>query len=82
MGCYTAKFELEMDCMHALLNGPWKITDHYVIPQRWKLDFDLKIVKVDKMVVWVLLLGLPVEYFRDDIIKMILEHFGTLLKLD
>lgn len=34
------------------------------------------------MAVWLCLLGLPVEYYREDIIKLILGHIGTPLKLD
>lgn len=82
MEYYIARFELKRDCMHALLNGLWKIFDHYVVPWRWKSDFDSKTTKVDKMTVWVQLPSLPMEYFRDDVIKMILEHAGTHLKLD
>lgn len=80
--CYVARFELAKDCMHVLLDGPWKIYDHYIVPQRWKPDFDPSTAKLVKMAVWVRLPGLPVEYFREDIIKLILQQVGTPLHLD
>lgn len=40
------------------------------------------VAKVEKMAVWVHLLGLPVEYYKEDIIKLILGHVGTPLKLN
>lgn len=38
--------------------------------------------KITKMAVWVRLRGLPIESFRDDVFKLILEQVGTPLKLD
>lgn len=80
--CYVARFELADDCKHVLLDGPWKILDNYIVPQRWRPDFDPTTAKVEKMAVWVRLPGLPVEYFHEDILKLILERVGTPLKLD
>lgn len=82
VGFYIIRFELEKDYMHALMDGPWKIFDRYVAVQRWKPDFDPTTAEISTMAVWVRLPGLPVEYFRDDIIRMILEKVGTPLKLD
>ncbi|XP_019159669.1 PREDICTED: uncharacterized protein LOC109156269 [Ipomoea nil] len=75
-------FELAKDCMHALIGGPWKVFDHYVMPQRWSPYFDPAKAAIQKMVIWVRLTGLPVEYFREDIIKLILDHVGFPLKMD
>lgn len=76
---YIAWFELANDCREVPVGGPWKLFDN-IIPQRWKLDYELVAVKLDKMAMWVRLLGLP--YFRENILKIILEQIGTLLKLD
>lgn len=80
--CYVARFEDVANCKHVLFDGPWKLFDNYIVTQRWRPDFDPKSSKMEKMAVWVRLPGLPVEYFREDVIRMILEHVGTPLKLD
>lgn len=68
--------------MHVLLDGPWKIFDHYLVIQRWKPDFYPTVEKISTMAVWVRLPGLPIEYFRKDILRTILDCVGTPLKLD
>lgn len=81
-GFYVVKLELKTDYLHVLTGGPWKILDHYVAVQRWKPEFNPLTEKISTMAVWVRLPGLPVEYFRDDVLKLILEKVGTPLKLD
>lgn len=79
---YVVRFERPKDCLHVLVDGPWKIFDNYVVPQRWRPDFVPAESKLEKMAVWVRLPGLPVEYFREDVLKLILQKVGTPLKLD
>lgn len=50
--------------------------------QRWVPEFNSRTAKISKMTVWVRLSGLYVEYFKDDIIRSILDNVGKLLKLD
>lgn len=70
---YIARFELAKECMHALVGGPWKIFYNYLVPQRWKPNFDPEMEKLEKMAVCVRLPWLPVEYFKEEIIKLILD---------
>lgn len=79
-GCYIVRFDLEKDCMHALLDGPWKLFDNYIVAQRWKAEFDL--TKDKNCHLGPFLPGLPVEYYREDVIKCILENVSTPFKLD
>ncbi|XP_019173841.1 PREDICTED: uncharacterized protein LOC109169416 [Ipomoea nil] len=79
---FTARFDRASDCFKMLVGGPYKVFDHYVVPQRWIPRFDPVKGKIEKMAVWVRLPGLPVECFRDDAIKQILESVGKPLKLD
>lgn len=72
VGFYIVKFELRTDYMHVLMGGPWKLFDHYFVVQRWKPNFDLTTEKLTKMAVWVRLPSLPVEYFWDGVLKIIL----------
>ncbi|XP_019188289.1 PREDICTED: uncharacterized protein LOC109182593 [Ipomoea nil] len=82
MGFYMARFDLASDYRHVLLDGPWKLFDCYIIPQRWRRNFDPQTAKLESMVVWVRMLGLPVELFREDVIKKILEPVGKTIKVD
>ncbi|XP_019157963.1 PREDICTED: uncharacterized protein LOC109154684 [Ipomoea nil] len=68
--------------MNALVGDPYKVFNHYVVPQRWTPRFNPAKATVEKMTVWVRLPGLPVELFRDDTIKQILRQVGTPVKLD
>lgn len=64
------------------MDGPWKLFDNYIVTQRWRPDFDPKLSKIENMAVWVRFLDLLVEYFQEDVIRIILQHVGTSLKLD
>lgn len=46
------------------------------------IGFDQTMEKITKMAVWVRLLGLLVDYFKDDVFKLIIEKFCIPLKLD
>ncbi|XP_019168853.1 PREDICTED: uncharacterized protein LOC109164759 [Ipomoea nil] len=81
-GCFVARFSSRRDYLHVLIDGPWKVFDNYLVAQRWVPQFDPSKAKLAKMVVWVRLPKLFVEYFRDDIIKKILNNVGKPLKLD
>lgn len=81
-GCFIARFDNKLDYLHVLLDGPWKIFDNYLVAQRWEPAFRPRTAKFSKMAVWVRLPELPMEYFRDDTIRGILENVGKPLKLD
>ncbi|XP_031124310.1 uncharacterized protein LOC116027021 [Ipomoea triloba] len=81
-GCFVIRFEDRKDYLHVLLDGPWKVFDNYLVVQRWEPKFKPRTAKLSKMAVWVRLPNLYPEYFRDDVVKMILENIGKPLKLD
>lgn len=81
-GCFIARLDSKNDYLHALLDGPWKLFDNYLVVQRWVPEFRPRTTKLHKMAVWVRLPDLPMEYFRDDTIRSILENVGKPLKLD
>ncbi|XP_019168955.1 PREDICTED: uncharacterized protein LOC109164864 [Ipomoea nil] len=81
-GWFIARFQLQKDCLHVLVDGPWKLFNHYVVAQRWRPNFRPETAKVERMAVWTRLPGLPVEFFREEAIKEILRNVGTPLKLD
>ncbi|XP_019153453.1 PREDICTED: uncharacterized protein LOC109149917 [Ipomoea nil] len=79
---YIVRFNVASEYRHVLLDGPWKLFGCYVIPQRWRPNFDPQTAKMEKMTVWVRLPGLSAEYYRDDAVKNILIHVGNPIKLD
>ncbi|XP_031091044.1 uncharacterized protein LOC115996040 [Ipomoea triloba] len=79
---FVARFGPSIDYMHVLLDGPWKIFDNYLVIQRWQPEFDPLTAKLSKMAVWVRIPRLAVEFFREDVIKSVLENVGKPLKLD
>lgn len=81
-GCFVVRFNNKKDYLHVLLDGPWKVFDNYLVVQRWVPEYKPRTAKLSKMAVWVRLPELSMEYFRDDIIKSILENVGKPLKLD
>ncbi|XP_031126952.1 uncharacterized protein LOC116029189 [Ipomoea triloba] len=81
-GCFVIRFEDRKDYLHVLLDGPWKVFDNYLVVQRWEPKFKPRTTKLSKMAVWVRLSNLYPEYFRDDVVKMILENIGKPLKFD
>ncbi|XP_019159702.1 PREDICTED: uncharacterized protein LOC109156316 [Ipomoea nil] len=81
-GWYVLRFQLQTDCMHVLVDGPWKLFNNYVVARRWKPNFNPSREKVEKMAVWVRLPEFPVELFREDVIKLVLQQVGTPLKID
>ncbi|XP_031101801.1 uncharacterized protein LOC116005700 [Ipomoea triloba] len=81
-GCFVARLDNKVDYLHVLLDGPWNIFDNYLVTQRWELGFRPCTARFSKMAVWVRLPELPMEYFRDDTIRAILENVGKPLKLD
>ncbi|XP_031108685.1 uncharacterized protein LOC116013176 [Ipomoea triloba] len=80
-GFFVARFDNKTDYLHVLLDGPWKIFDNYLVAQRWQPEFKPKTAKISKMAVWVRLPDLHVEYFREDVVKLILMNVGKPLKL-
>ena len=43
----------EIDYNHALQDGPWMISNHYLVVQRWHLEFDHFEENYWKLVVWI-----------------------------
>ncbi|XP_019162016.1 PREDICTED: uncharacterized protein LOC109158584 [Ipomoea nil] len=79
---YVVRFDRPKDCLNVLVDGPYKVLNHYVVPQRWTPRFKPAKATIEKMTVWVRLPELPVELFRDDTIRQILKQVGTPIKLD
>ncbi|XP_019164608.1 PREDICTED: uncharacterized protein LOC109160818 [Ipomoea nil] len=80
--CFVARFTNSTDYLHVLLDGPWKIFDNYLVTQHWEPKFNPAKAKLSKMAVWIRFPNMAMEYFRDDVIKSVVEGIGKPLRLD
>ncbi|CAN1126196.1 hypothetical protein LINPERHAP2_LOCUS3288 [Linum perenne] len=81
-GFFTAKFDSSEDYRRALLEGPWKIGEHYIVPRLWQEGFDPCTDTLLYTLIWVRLLGLPLEFFTETFLRRIGEKIGTLVRID
>lgn len=66
----------------ACRGSPWTIADQHLIVTGWVPNFDPTTAFIAQVLVWVMLPGLPLEYWDDHLLQMILEPLGTVLRLD
>nr|XP_025616677.1 uncharacterized protein LOC112708979 [Arachis hypogaea] len=79
---YLVKFYSQEDLDYALLEGPWKIYDHYLAVRCWEPNFNPLLVTIDKITAWVRLPGLPIELYDRSILRKIGELIGRVVKVD
>ncbi|CAN1138977.1 hypothetical protein LINPERHAP2_LOCUS10985 [Linum perenne] len=81
-GFFTARFDSSEDYRRALLEGPWKIEEHYIVPRLWQEGFDPCTDSLSHTLVWVTLSGLPLEFFTETFLRRIGDKIGTLVRID
>nr|XP_025611834.1 uncharacterized protein LOC112705203 [Arachis hypogaea] len=79
---FIVKFFSKEDLDFALTGGPWKIMDHYLSIRFWKPDFNLEKAEIDKIVAWVRLPGLAIEYYEEQMLRRIENIIGRTLRVD
>lgn len=62
---YQVLFTLEENYNHAFLDGPWMITDHYIMVWRWRPFFHANTNMGRKLAIWIHNPKLPIELFND-----------------
>lgn len=81
-GFYAVQFDSDDDYNNALFKGPWMIADHYILVQRWRRNF-LKNARTEKkVVVWVRIPELPLEFYNKKFLTLMGNQLGKLLKID
>ncbi|KAE8702094.1 hypothetical protein F3Y22_tig00110503pilonHSYRG00797 [Hibiscus syriacus] len=80
-GFYAVKFQSMSDRLKVPTEGPWKIMDHYLTVQKWKLNFLEEKANVSYTAMWIHISGLPIEYFDEKILAEIGKLIGTTLYL-
>ncbi|KAJ1410085.1 hypothetical protein SESBI_22322 [Sesbania bispinosa] len=61
---FMVRFSDPEDYNHALFEGLWLITDHYLLVQRWHPGFKPRQDSLKKIVVWVRIPDLPMELYN------------------
>ncbi|XP_031095201.1 uncharacterized protein LOC115999492 [Ipomoea triloba] len=79
---FIARFEFQADYDFARFGGPWMVLDHYLVVQEWIPNFDPTTNKTEKLLVWVRLPAIPVEYFEEDFLWKIGKKIGRPIKID
>jgi hypothetical protein len=75
-------FTNEEDYTKALEDGPWLIYDHYLIAREWRPNFHPSNATIEKVVVWVRISELPIEYYDAKILHYIGNRIGKTVKVD
>ncbi|XP_039052923.1 uncharacterized protein LOC120194792 [Hibiscus syriacus] len=81
-GFYAIKFQNMVDRAKVLMEGPWKIMDHYITVQRWRPNFVVASASIPSTAVWIHIPGLPIEYFKESVLCNLGRLVGKPLKID
>ncbi|XP_012448856.1 uncharacterized protein At4g02000 [Gossypium raimondii] len=79
---YVVKFLSAEDLLTVITAGSWKIMDHYLTIQKWKPNFHPTMGTIASIAVWIQLLGLPLEYFNEEVLVKVGKLVGRPIKLD
>jgi hypothetical protein len=81
-GFCLVKFQLIEDIDFILCNGPWIIVGQTLVVQKWQVDFDHLVDKINRMAAWVRILDLLVKYYKEFALKKIGGLIGPVVKID
>ncbi|QHO51547.1 uncharacterized protein DS421_1g31800 [Arachis hypogaea] len=79
---FLVHFTDEEDYNHALVEGPWMITSHYLIVQRWRPFFLASENIAKKIATWIRIPNLPIELYNHRFLSRVGSTLGTMLKID
>lgn len=64
-----------------LYDGLWFIYDHYLTVKEWSRNFHSTSDTIENMVVWIWILGLPIEYY-DATVFFVSNQVGRFVKVE
>ncbi|QHO28903.1 uncharacterized protein LOC127740571 [Arachis duranensis] len=79
---YLVKFYANEDFDFALLEGPWKLYDHYLTVRLWEPNFNPQTATIDKVTAWIRPPGLPIKLYDRNILRKIENIIGRTVKVD
>ncbi|XP_038987432.1 uncharacterized protein LOC120112369 [Phoenix dactylifera] len=81
-GCIAVRFANEADREAALRNGPWVVGGQMLAVDRWRPNFIPGAGGIGRVVAWLRLPGLPLDYWKKETIFRIAARAGNPLALD
>lgn len=81
-GYFSFYFNFDDNLKSSLLRGLWMLGMSSLALKKWKTSFNPKDWKCNEAPIWVYLLGLPLEYWDEEIFYGLVAYFGELLSLD
>ncbi|XP_061367165.1 uncharacterized protein LOC133310281 [Gastrolobium bilobum] len=79
---FLVLFEEKKDMDFAFTAGPWLIFDHYLAIWSWEPDFQPFQATINRIVAWICLPELPLEYVNIELVKSIGNWLGKFVKVD
>ena len=80
---YIVSFSSMEDRDYAYYEGPWMIDDHYILVQRWRLNFNpWKADRQRRIAVWVRISDLSIELCTVESLGLKGNMIGKMLKID
>lgn len=79
---FLVRFLNEEDYHAALLGGPRMIGDHYLSVREWQPNFHPEEASIDKIIAWVRIPGLPIEYYHSIFYNKLGNRLGKLIGVD
>lgn len=70
------------DLKKVLLEGPWFINGHHLALIKWYPGFKPSEAVFSKIITWILLPDIPLEYFDKEILFQIGNKIGKAVKID
>ncbi|XP_038978395.1 uncharacterized protein LOC120108762 [Phoenix dactylifera] len=81
-GFIAVRFAKEENREAALKNGPWTVADQLLAMERWRPNFVPGVGGIDRVVVWLRLPRLPLDYWKREAILRIAASAGNPLAVD
>ena len=79
---FLIKFSLKEDHSRVLKNGPWFVSGHYLSIKRWEPNFKPSLANLSVVAIWIRLLKLPIEFYKESVLQDIGRAIGPVLRVD
>ncbi|KAL5777519.1 hypothetical protein ACOSP7_010445 [Xanthoceras sorbifolium] len=79
---FVARFQMDVDLEYVLTGGPWIISNQYLVVQKWRSNFVPGEEPIKRMLVWIRLSKLPMEWIDVDVLRNIGSILGNVCKVD
>lgn len=81
-GYFIVRFYSKVNYDHALSQGPWITSGHYLTIIKWRPNFDPLTAMISSTSVWVHFPNLPIEFFNEEVLRRIGNLIGHTVKID